>query len=118
MSFKSVLSAVGHGLKVFFTDAVKVAQVAEPFIDIAFPGIAPLFNSVVGEVAKVEAIAVAAGSQTGTGTQKLALVVQAIEKEYNAYAAANNIPVTPANVQAFVTAVVNLLNVIPAPASN
>src|ERR1700675_1228030 len=94
MNFKSILSAVGHGLKVFFTDAVKVAQVAEPFIDIAFPGIAPLFNSVVSEVAKVEAIAVAAGAQNGSGTQKLALVVQAIEKEYNAYATANNIPVT------------------------
>jgi hypothetical protein len=118
MNFKSILSAVGHGLKVFFTDAVKVAQVAEPVVNLLFPGVAPLFNATVAEIGKAEAVAIAAGNQTGSGSQKLALVLQAIEGEYNAFAKANNIPVTPVNVQAWVNAVVAALNTLPAAQQN
>ena len=76
-SFTSILTGVAHGFKKFFGGAVKVAQAAEPFVDIAFPGIAMLYNTTVNEVAKAEAAAIAAGSQTGTGAQKLAMVVAA-----------------------------------------
>jgi len=39
-------------------------------------------TSLRDEVAKAEAAAIAAGSQNGTGTQKLALVVQAIQRDH------------------------------------
>jgi hypothetical protein len=111
----SFLSAVGHGLKVFFTGADHVAQIAEPFVDLAFPGIAPLFNLVVGEVGKAEGLAIAAGVQNGSGAQKLALVVAAVTEEYLSFAKANSLPSEPADVSKFVNAVVALLNSIPEP---
>jgi hypothetical protein len=113
-SFSSILSNIGHGLKVFFAGAVKVAVAAEPLVDVAFPGIAGLYNATVNEVAKAEGLAIAAGSQSGTGPQKLSLVVQAIESEFDAYAKANGITYDASHIEAWVNAVVTSLNVIPA----
>lgn len=114
-SFTSVLSTIGHGLQKFFTGAVHVAEVAEPFIAIIFPGVSPLFNAVVTEVGKAEALAVAAGAQTGTGTQKLALVLASVESSFNQYAATNGLEVpSAAQTEAAVNAVVAFLNALPA----
>jgi hypothetical protein len=114
-SFTSILSNIGNGLKKFFGVAVTVAQAAEPIVAVAFPGLSGLFNTTVNEIAKVEGLAIAAGSQTGTGAQKLALVIQAIETEYNTFAAKNGVTYNPANVEAWVNAIVASLNAIPAP---
>lgn len=114
-SFTSILSDIGNGLKKFFTGAVHVAEAAEPFIAIIFPGISPLFNSVVTEVGKAEALAAAAGSQAGSGTQKLALVLASVESSFNSYAKDNGL-VAPnaAQIEAAVNAAVAFLNAIPA----
>lgn len=114
-SFTSILSDIGNGFKKFFTGAVHVAEAAEPFIAIIFPGISPLFNAVVAEVGKAEALAAAAGAQQGTGAQKLALVLASVEDSFNKYAAANNL-VAPnaAQIEAAVNAAVAFLNAIPA----
>ena len=106
-SFKSVLSDIGNGLKKFFSVAVAEATAIEPFVDQLFPGIAPLYNTVLAEVAKAEAAAVAAGSQNGTGAQKLALVVQAVAAAFPQY--------TPAQLTVVINGVVAGLNAIPAP---
>ena len=106
-SFTSVLSAIGNGLKKFFTGAVEVAEAAEPFVDALLPGIAPLYNSVLAEIAKAETAAIAAGQQNGTGAQKLALVVQAIVQQFPQY--------TPAQLTIIINGVVAGLNAIPAP---
>lgn len=113
-SFTSILSDIGKGLKKFFTVAVGVAVAAEPIVDILFPGVAVLYNSTVTAVGNAENAAIAAGNQTGTGAQKLAFVVAAIEKDFNAYALANGLPAqTTATVEAYVNAVVASLNAIP-----
>lgn len=112
-SFNSILGNIGHGFKVFFVGATHVAQVAEPIIDIAFPGIAMLYNTTVNAVINAENAAIAAGAQSGSGPQKLALVVSSIEDAYNAYAKANGIVPIPANVTAWANAVVATLNSIP-----
>jgi hypothetical protein len=116
-SFKSILSDIGNGLKKFFGIAVEAAQAAEPIIDAAFPGIAALYNATVNEVAKAEAAAIAAGTQNGTGAQKLALVISAIEPVFQEYAAATGIPSAnqTAIITSWVNAVVASLNAIPAP---
>jgi len=114
-SFKTILEDVGKGLKVFFTDATKVAQAAEPIVDIALPGIAGLYNATVNEVVNAEAAAIAAGQQTGTGAQKLAAVVAAIEPTFNAYAVSIGLPAQPiGTIEAWVNAAVAGLNTIPA----
>ena len=116
-SFKSALSNVGKAFEKFFGAAVKVAQVAEPFVDIAFPGVATLYNTTVNEVAKAEAAALAAGAQNGTGAQKLAMVVASIEPVFEEYAAATGIPpaLKAQAIENWVNAVVASLNAIPAP---
>ena len=90
-SFSTILSDIGHGLKLFFTGAVTVAKAAEPVVDILFPGVSVLYNTTVNAVAAAESAAIAAGSQNGTGVQKLAMVVASIENDFAAYAKANNI---------------------------
>lgn len=114
-SFKSILSDIGSGLKKFFSVAVEAAQVAAPFVDVAFPGIGPLYTATVAAAAQAEAAAVAAGQQNGTGPQKLAMVVATIEKQFQTYAAANGISsVTVTTIENWVNAVVASLNAIPA----
>ena len=116
-SFTSILTGVAHGFKKFFGGAVKVAQAAEPFVDIAFPGIAMLYNTTVNEVAKAEAAAIVAGTQSGTGAQKLAMVLAAIEPAFTEYATQTGIPSTQRAqvIENWVNAVVASLNAIPAP---
>jgi hypothetical protein len=114
MSFKSILSDIGHGLKVFFTDATKVAQMAEPIVDLAFPGIGALYNSTVNAAIAAENAAIAAGAQNGTGPQKLAWVTSAISADFAAYAKANGIAYEQTTVQTWINAVVASLNAIPA----
>lgn len=105
-SFKSILSDIGNGLKKFFGVAVSVATAVEPFVDSLFPGIAPLYNTVLAEVAKAETAAIAAGMQSGTGAQKLAMVVQAVAAQFPQY--------TPAQLTIIINGVVAGLNAIPA----
>jgi hypothetical protein len=108
-SFTSILSDVGAALKKFFGVAVQVATAAEPFVDALFPGVATLYNTVLTEVGKAEATAIAAGAQNGTGAQKLALVVQAVAAAFPQY--------TPAQLTIIINGVVAGLNAIPAKAS-
>lgn len=112
--FQSILSDVGTFLKKVFTGVTAVAAAAEPIVDVAYPGIAPLYSATVAAAVQAESAAVAAGQQTGTGTQKLALVVSAIEKQFNAFASANGIGgTTTTTIENWVNAVVASLNAIP-----
>ena len=115
-SFKTILDDIGTGLKKFFGVAVTVAQAAEPIIAVAFPGISVLYNATVNEVAKAEAAAIAAGAQTGSGPQKLALVIAAIEPVFQEYAAQTGIPAAAQTtaITNWINAVVASLNAIPA----
>jgi hypothetical protein len=115
-AFKSILSDIANGLKKVFSIVVEGAQVAEPIIDAAFPGIAALYNLTVSEVANAEAAAIAAGQQSGTGPQKLALVLAALESAFNQYAAQAGFAPTAAILENYVNAVVASLNAIPATA--
>lgn len=112
--FTSILSNIGHGLEKLFGVAVKVAEDAEPLVEVLFPGISALFNTTVTAAGIAESAAIAAGSQNGTGTQKLAMVIQSIEGSFNAYALANKLPIpSAAQIEAAVNAAVAFLNAIP-----
>ena len=112
-SFETVLSHIGHDLKIFFTSATKVAEAAEPFVDIMFPGIAALYNTTVTAVAQAETAAIAAGVQNGSGAQKLAFVVSAIDTDFQAYAKAQGITYNSTVVENYVNAAVATLNALP-----
>ena len=114
-SFSSILSDIGNAFKRIFGVGVAIATAAEPFVDTLFPGISTLFNGIVAEVSKVEAAAVTAGAQNGTGAQKLAAVTAAVEGAFNTYAAQNGLAVPSATViENAVNGVVAFLNALPA----
>lgn len=115
MSFKSVLSSIGHELQRIFQVAEKVAVASEPVVAIFFPAEAGLFNFVVNAVGTTEAAAVAAGQQTGTGSQKLALVVASVEDSFKNYAAQKGyVNPTADEIQKAVNAAVTFLNALNA----
>jgi hypothetical protein len=112
-SFKSVLSAIGHILeKVFSPGNISIAA---SIVDIVLPQFAALTNVTAQAIITAETAAIAAGKQGGSGEQKSALVIAAIEKQYQEFATANGIPVIPENIKKYVDAVVAVLNSFPAP---
>ena len=114
-SLNTILSDIGNGIKKFFSLVVTGAEIAEPIIDVAFPGISALYNATVTEAANAEQAAIVAGQQTGSGPQKLALVVAAIMPIFTQYAATAGIPApTTTTITTWVNAVVASLNAIPA----
>ena len=115
MSVKSILSEIGHGLEVFFGEAVKVAVLAEPIVDIALPGIATLYNASLSEIVAAENAAIAAGQQNGTGAQKLALVLAspAFQAAVTSFEQTAGVKLSPTAQTAWINAIVAMLNAIP-----
>lgn len=111
--FKSFLSGLGHILGKIFNPGV--IRSAATVADILLPEFSALINATATAVLNAETAAIAAGQQSGSGAQKSALVIAQIEKDYQAFAQANNIPVIPENVQKYVDAIVAALNSFPAP---
>jgi hypothetical protein len=111
--FKSVLSSIGHFLAKVFNPTVITS--AATVADILLPQFSALINKTATAVINAEVAAIAAGQQSGSGAQKSALVIAQIEKDYENFAAANNIPVIPDNVKKYVDAIVAALNSFPAP---
>jgi hypothetical protein len=109
------LQHVGNFFKTVFADVTHVAQAVEPVVDVAFPGIASLYNATVQAVATAETAATAAGAQTGSGAHKLAAVTAAIEPIAIAYLKEQGISANSSQIQAWTNAVVASLNALPAP---
>lgn len=116
-SFTSVLQHIGGFFKKIFDVAVPIAEAAEPVIDLALPGIGALYNSTVSLVANAEMTATAAGAQNGTGAQKLAAVVSALEPLAVQYFKTQGIVADSTTITKWVNAVVASLNAIPAPSA-
>lgn len=107
------LQHVGGFFKTIFADATKVAEVAEPIVDIAFPSVAGLYNFTVQQAALAET---AAEGAKGAGAQKLAAVIASVTPYAATALKADGVPTpTLAQVTAYVNAVVASLNALPAP---
>ena len=111
----SFLQHIGNFFKDIFKIGVEAATVAEPIVAVAFPQISVLFNSTVQAISNAEIAATAAGAQTGTGAQKLAMVTAAIEPIAIQYLQTQGISANSAQVTAWVNAIVAALNAFPAP---
>lgn len=108
------LQKLGADLKKILHIGVEVATDAAPIIDIAFPSIAPLYNSTLGLATGAEAMA---ASSTGTGAQKLQQLVAGLLPQAQSWAAKNGINWPEAEIQKWASAVVDTVNMIPAPAA-
>lgn len=115
-SFTSILTDVGKGLKAFFTSTpVKEAEaVALPLVEKFFPDSTTLITGIMAEAGKVEAMASAVGAQTGTGAQKLALVLQTGENLFNDYEKSRGVTISSTGKETIVNALVAILNALPA----
>jgi len=114
-SFTTILSHIGSFFKSFFDKALPIAKAIEPVIDVALPGIAGLYTATVALVTNAEMTATAAGSQAGTGPQKLAMVISALTPIATQYFKDQGITVEESHITNWVNAVVASLNAIPAP---
>lgn len=115
-------AVVGKVLKAVATVAKPVADIAAPVLEALFPQFAApiaaadgLVTKIATEAVAVESAAAAAGTQTGTGAQKLEAVLEATGPAIDAWVTAN-FPgakaVSTAAQAGLVNAVVAILNEI------
>ena len=114
-SFSSILTSIGNGLKKFFGNPIvqDVEKVAIPLAETFFPAITPLVNGVLAAAGKAETLALAAGAQSGTGVQKLALALQDAEIVFQTYEAAQGVKITTDSKTTIINSIVAILNALP-----
>lgn len=118
MSFKSWLTKVGEdfkkGLDFLLPWLRGAGQVA---VDVFAPALGPAYNATVTAIAMAEQNAAALGKQSGTGAQKLASVVQIAGGLVKQGLADAGKASDDAAVEAYINAVVKILNAAPAPSA-
>ncbi len=123
MSFKSILDKIGEDVKDVFTflgtsKGQALVTAGENIVETIVPGTAgaiTLFNNWLTEIIKTQALATAAAAQTGSDTQKAALVLTAIGPQAVQFATVNGLPApTAAQINTINTLLVQALNVIGA----
>lgn len=121
MSFKSILGTIGADAKKVFAyivspqgqAVISTGETALETLDPALTGLFAIANVALAEVLKVEALAAAAGSATGTGAQKLTAVVSATSSEIIAFAEKNGLPTpTGATIQNAINGLVAFANAL------
>src|ERR1700748_1981243 len=106
------LQHLGSSLKKVLHIGIEVAAVAEPVVALTYPEVIPLYQSTVGLAAGAEALAPAT---TGTGPQKLSQLLTTLLPQAQAWAAQNDINWSAEDIQKWASAVVDTINLIPAP---
>ncbi|HLH35351.1 MAG TPA: hypothetical protein VKX41_11790 [Alloacidobacterium sp.] len=106
------LQHVGICLKKVLHIGEEVAVAAEPIVDIAFPDVSLIYNSAIGLAISAESTE---AQLTGTGPQKLAQAMTNLEPQVANWAKQNNIAWDQAAIEKWLSAIVDTLNMIPAP---
>ena len=115
--FVSFLEALGHDFKTGFTKAMPIIETAgETAVSIFAPGASALFNQTVAAAITAEQSAAAVGQQSGTGAQKLAAVASLMGPLIKQALTDVGKTADDASVQKYISAVVTILNTVPAPA--
>jgi len=114
--FVSFLEKVGKDFLKGLDFVLPYAETAgETAVSIFAPALGPLFNSTVNAVITAEQAATAVGKQSGSGVQKLASVVQFIGPLIAQGLKDAGMQNDTAAVEAYISAIVTILNSIPAP---
>jgi hypothetical protein len=116
----SILDHAGTIIKDIFVKGLPIAEkldaAADPYLEVAFPGIAGLITYTLVMLGNAEATGLAAASGTATGPVKLAAVVAGLEPIALDYLKQRGIAADSATITNWTNAFVALLNTIPAPA--
>lgn len=118
--FVTFLDHVGSGILKVLGVATKVATAIEPEVDTALTltglgGLVSIFNNTVALAGAAQA---ATANATGTGAQKLAMVVSGITPEFETWLTTNNITMSNQQITDWTNLAVQLLLKIPAPVTS
>jgi|SRR5580698_7974981 len=108
------LQHLGSTLKKVLHIGIEVATDAEPIVTLAFPEVLPLYQSTLGLATGAEALA---PTTSGTGAQKLSQLLSSLLPQAQTWAQKNNINWPADEIQKWASAVVDTVNLIPAPAT-
>lgn len=117
MGFTSVMKKVGQDIeKVFLSPWFQTGvNLAEGVIGLAVPALGPLFNATANAVMTTEANFAAVGKSSGTGQQKLASVVAGSGNLIQQLLKDAGVKDTSQTaVENYISAVVSILNAVPA----
>lgn len=139
MTFKSLLSAVGHDFVTVFkwlgssqgqttiataeTAATAITTAINPVAGATLAGIEVLINAALKQVVSIEAVSVAAAQQSGTGAQKASAVASAVAPQVSSTLQTLGVASpTAAQVQQIslvvATALADIVNAFPAPVAS
>ena len=90
--FLSTLESIGKVFVTIFKDADKVAVAAEPFVDIAFPALAPIYNASANGAAAAIKAGQGAVVSTNTEAQNVVAVAIAVEPVLAQFAKDSGLP--------------------------
>lgn len=107
------LDHIGNAIK----KILGIANASEPLVDLGLAaaglgGIIPLYNSALGLATGAQALA---PTVSGTGPQKLAQLTASLLPMAKQFAVANRLSWPDAEIQKWASAVVDTMNLIPAP---
>ena len=108
----SILQHIGNVLRKILYIGTEVGYVAEPIVDLAFPQVAGIYNSAIGLAMSTEA---SSSSISGTGAQKLGQLTENLVPGMLEWAKKNGIVWSIADITKWASAVVDTVNLIPAP---
>lgn len=124
MTFTGILESIGKGFARGLQWAVTYAILAEKLVALLFPAAAPAVTGLADATSLVQSAVLiveqkfaAAGTQSGTGPQKLAEVMQLIEPIVAKLLTSAGIAASTAYIESLVSAVVAILNVQTMPAT-
>ena len=92
MRFLEVLKKIGEGLLTGLKIGEKLALVSEPFVDLLFPHLAPLYNATASVSAAATQAASNAINKNNTEVQNFITVTEAITPILLNYAKTANLP--------------------------
>jgi hypothetical protein len=84
---EATLETIGRAFVDIFKDVDKVARAAEPFVDIAFPALAPVYNASANGADAAITAAKNAVSSTNTDSENLLAIAIAVEPVLAKFAA-------------------------------
>jgi hypothetical protein len=115
MSFKSWLQKVGEDFKKGLDFILPIAETAgQAAVGIFAPELGPLFNQTVRAVALAEQNFTALGQQSGSGPSKLAAVIAIAGGLIKQGLTDAGKLAADADIEKYITAVVTILNAVPA----
>ena len=110
---ESTLENIGKGFVKILSEVDKVGVIAEPFVDLAFPSLAAIYNAAANGAATARSAGEAAIKATNTPEQNLAAAAIAVEPVLVQFAASAGLSApTTATILAYAQALLASMKIV------